>query len=319
MTESNELLPRLKAWIGGLLAYSMPIKIVLGTLITILGGSGLLGLLGEFATYSYAISYGFRPPVEGVPYLRATITLISVVVLLGSVLGFFILYALLHGYVAQFGIVEWVLFKFLGDRNRSSSAYAPIDRLRSQPLRKILPLIALIIILIVFAGLTLIYTLKPESTTRSYWIYPLSGLYLFLIYLCMLRPASIKYVAGGGVVIFMVLVPIFMFQAELYGTFLRDLGFGGGKIVSVFYQTEGDDKCTSTVDGGLMIRSADYMLIYVEEQEEVVEIPLANIEKIVYKKSRDTILPSLIDPSSQEPLPEPDQSQPPSPEQEPEQ
>ncbi len=70
----------------------LTLKTVTWFLLTVLGGSGLLGILSEFATYSYAIYYGFRPPVEGIPYLRVTITLVSFVLVIISMVTIIVIY-----------------------------------------------------------------------------------------------------------------------------------------------------------------------------------------------------------------------------------
>ena len=65
--------------------------------------SHLRGWLAELATYSYAIKLGFRPPLEGVPYLKAIVTFggfFVTIILLGVSTSFLLLikyYVLNHG------------------------------------------------------------------------------------------------------------------------------------------------------------------------------------------------------------------------------
>ncbi|WP_429069658.1 hypothetical protein [Aeromonas veronii] len=75
-----------------LVAYSMPLKVTIGFLLTALGSSSVLGLLSEFAAYKYAIISGFRVPVEGIPYLRATVSLISLALIAVALLAYGITY-----------------------------------------------------------------------------------------------------------------------------------------------------------------------------------------------------------------------------------
>ena len=65
-----------------ILENAVPLKLAVGAILGIVTGPGLLGFLSEYATYRYSLYYGLRPPLEGIPYLRAAVTLGSFV--LGS-------------------------------------------------------------------------------------------------------------------------------------------------------------------------------------------------------------------------------------------
>lgn len=55
----------------------LPWKVGLAALLLITGGSAAIGFIGQFATYLYAFRYGARIPMEGVPFLPLTISIIS--------------------------------------------------------------------------------------------------------------------------------------------------------------------------------------------------------------------------------------------------
>ncbi|MFJ1256626.1 hypothetical protein [Cupriavidus sp. CuC1] len=69
-------------------------------------GASVLGVVSEYATYNYVIHYGFRPSFEGVPYLKATVTLISFFILFIGALVFAGIVFLIRSFVAQFSIAE---------------------------------------------------------------------------------------------------------------------------------------------------------------------------------------------------------------------
>ena len=58
-------------------AWSLPRRILVSILVGFIAGPGLIGFLSEYATYLYALGADVRPPVEGIPYLRASVTLFS--------------------------------------------------------------------------------------------------------------------------------------------------------------------------------------------------------------------------------------------------
>lgn len=64
---------------------SIPLRLLTGALVATIGG-GYVGFLSEFAAYNYAIYYGFRPPLEGIPYLRVSVMVIAFLLYLGSAL-----------------------------------------------------------------------------------------------------------------------------------------------------------------------------------------------------------------------------------------
>lgn len=66
------------------LELALPIRLLLGALITAGVGPGFVFLLVEIATYSYSLREGFRPPFEGVIYIQKAAILISFAVTLVS-------------------------------------------------------------------------------------------------------------------------------------------------------------------------------------------------------------------------------------------
>ena len=71
-------------WAGEL---GWPVKLIAGAVVSAVTGGGLLTFLMENAAYWFALTYGFRPPVEGVPYVGAMVSIGSLIgLLIGVVL-----------------------------------------------------------------------------------------------------------------------------------------------------------------------------------------------------------------------------------------
>lgn len=73
------------------LALPVAARLGLSLLGSVIGGLGV-GIISEYAAYSYALNIGFRPPFEGIPYLRATVGAFAVLLLLGLFTAFTLVY-----------------------------------------------------------------------------------------------------------------------------------------------------------------------------------------------------------------------------------
>lgn len=74
---------------------SIGYKLLISSFLGAVGGAGFMGFISEYATYIYALNYGIRLPVEGVPYLKIAITTSSFMLLFFSGLSFFAIYLVL--------------------------------------------------------------------------------------------------------------------------------------------------------------------------------------------------------------------------------
>jgi hypothetical protein len=72
-------------------ALVFPLRLAVGGFVTLVAGTWL-GFVAEYAAYRWAIYYGMRPPLEGIPYLKVAVTGLSVCILFGGA----IVYALVH-------------------------------------------------------------------------------------------------------------------------------------------------------------------------------------------------------------------------------
>lgn len=100
------------AWVKGKYKqyadFGLPLKMILGTLITIALGPGVLGFLSTHATYRYAIANGFRVPLEGVSYIQPAVALGSYVLLIGGGVCFIVV-LILTRYVIRAIVAVYVV------------------------------------------------------------------------------------------------------------------------------------------------------------------------------------------------------------------
>lgn len=64
-------------------ALSLPVRLLIGAVVSGLGGIGV-GIISEYAAYNFALYHDIRPPLEGIPYLRATVSAITFLSLMGA-------------------------------------------------------------------------------------------------------------------------------------------------------------------------------------------------------------------------------------------
>ena len=188
---------------------SMLVRVFLGAL----GSATVIGILSEFATYSYAYKYGLRLPLEGFSYLSLTISTFS-----------FLMFML------SFGIILFI-----------STFFSIVD------LKKYLPLIQIVFVITIFITITLV-----------------------------------------------------LFNQNMYGGFLKSIGYGGGFPIFVNHDCSGKGKdCKEDQNAFLILRTNNSIIIYKAPtntmgQGRISEIPLSSVKKLSYFKLRNkNILPNL--------------------------
>lgn len=275
-------------WIKSTLPISIPIKIVIGIFFTIIGGSGLLGILSEFATYSYALSFGFRPPVEGVPYLKASITLISFFLFMGSIIVFALIYLLIKSSVLFFD--AWLSAKINIKQFKLIFTKKNVNLIREKSFKY-----SLVVSLaggLAVATLLVFISFKNKSLPfNNIELFTFISIVVFFFYLGVFQPWIIKIIAGLWVLVFVIALTASMFITEYYTKFMQISGFGGGTEINVVH-TNNDEKCKSTQTiGGLLLRTNDYLILSKEKSKEVLEIPVKDIKQITYLNTGKIIYP----------------------------
>lgn len=269
------------------------LKIVL----VVISGSGFFALLSDFATYNFALWYGFRIPVEGVPYLKMTVALLGLFTAVSVLLLYFSIYALLN--ILWFmmrtsnQISAW-LDKFTNLKDSDSAAR--IERVMRELSNIAIIIISLSIAVAYYLIVTAVFYISDDCGDNGINCFnhgPTSFIYVLIVFLSlvMARPQWIKLIAGIASISVIFIILVYAFSPSKYAEFLRFAGFGGGKPISV-YMLGVDSKSETKVEGGLLIRSNDYLTVYSERTQSSLEIPMALVRKIEYGNSnKNAILP----------------------------
>lgn len=292
-----------------LVAYSMPLKVTIGFLLTALGSSSVLGLLSEFAAYKYAIISGFRVPVEGIPYLRATVSLISLALIAVALLAYGITYPFFKTTVKLMSLLLSLIpklgklippYKTTKDEATKDEATKDennaLDDILKPVTYKLSAIYSAIMSVVVMFSihatpnidmsfLTLLSNvltdiggmLSNEMIARLDIIIQITlFLVIFLCYFSIFKPNLVKWIALSIAAVAVLLGIFVMFNNALYSKFLNATGFGGGRPISIYsYENK------EVITGDLLIQSNNYYIIKIPSNR-VIEYPANKISKVEY-------------------------------------
>lgn len=257
--------------------WSLPTKFLASAVLSALGGAGVLSYLVEYATYSYALAYGFRPPVEGIPYLKTTVTAGSVFLLLSGA-----------------AIATTVLLTLRGALSPVLQARHPLSGLAGR-FRSMGKVKATLIILsaAAFFGLLgyffspklcdLVRTSECRDIHQARWIFSSCfALATALLMLLARLPAAIWWFVAGYTFLYYATIVTLIFTPTAYASFLRFTGFGGG--VPVLLQLEEAKANTAPVERSayLMLRTATAFVVFDQTGRRFEEYPLEEVHRLSY-------------------------------------
>lgn len=264
-------LKRIYILLRALLPWSVPIKLVLGALATAVGSAGVIGFMSEYATYSYAMSYGFRPPVEGVPYLRPAVTLGSLVILTACLLAFVVSATALKG--LQYWMIDMPrMFGKHFDRLTGSELELSIKNLpnafRKYPFRLKMALhlglgafVAVFLVAIHFFFHK--YELSIFAVAAGGFAHGVISSFLAL------SVNSWRWMAVLSALATFIICIVLLFTPSYYIKILQWTGFGGGiPLDVVLKQDQSQHK-----EYYLMLRTADSFMFYDRDASNFVEVP----------------------------------------------
>lgn len=277
--------------LAALAPWTLPLKLVLGGLLGALGGAGFVGFLSEYATYSFAIHYGFRPPLEGIPYLKATVTLGSFALLLTGALVFLLSLLLVRSII-------WSMEAPMGWASRlhvrsTPSKRTPIQtfrtvfvRLAQRPSWQVL-LVALVVGLITGGiayfefGLLRHTTPSVPASELDQIHFGLGGLvYGIVLTLALARRGAIWWLGGLATLGYFVAWIWVLFSPPWYASFLRTVGYGGGLPLTVEFREQAAPTQTQQIDCFLLLRTTEALLVLTANSDKVLEIPRDQIRTI---------------------------------------
>jgi hypothetical protein len=268
----------MKGVIARFVGLSIPVKFLIG-----FGGSALcsigVGVMAEFASYSYALYWNVRPPVEGIPFLRATVSAIILIMISASALALFFTYQVLEHFRSRFedskitgAILTNDLIDAMGGDKNERPAPSMIEVLTSVIARALagVGFILLSVWSVARLGANLGIILSTGATIS-----------LFVLgYLSFVWPQLKGWIAGLIAITLFIAIPIMLFNPHYYGALLRLLDYGGGIPVTVLYEENKSNQ--ASYEGELVFRTTSGLILVQPEKGAVTEIPSDKVTRINY-------------------------------------
>lgn len=273
---------------------------MLSALLGILGGAGLLGYLSEYATYNYAIYYGFRPPLEGVPYLRPAVAFGSLFLLLTGALVFALIAFALRSLVWYFDVVPRLAtvplrtlgFDTVPHERRMGQLLTSIRR---RPLWQHVAIC--VAIPIAFLGVSTVVDLfnrGGEQIIRDQGFVIFITIYLASLTLAVLRSNTIWWTAILVTAVYFSACLYLLFTPTKYSELRRLLGYGGGISVKIELRTDRTEANPGVETHQLMLRTTEALILYDSGRALFSEIPRDQIRRITHEAGGMRRLPHSL-------------------------
>ncbi|KZN13991.1 hypothetical protein [Marinomonas sp. TW1] len=268
---------------------ALPLKLILGAIIGIILGPGLIGFLSEYATYSYAIQLGIRPPLEGIPYLKTAVTagslFLTVIIALIFLISRFIASAIavqLASYLRQIsGVVNSVLSLIrkitLGLIKIPSFEHGDaISKLKSFS-SKLAILFSFIVAIGFFLGFYIFFRVEGEPDALKIGVF--AGIYILIALLTTWSKKAVWWVSISSAILFYAFSFFLLFNVNYYSEFLRLVGYGGGSKVTISFKE--DDSISD--DYYMLLRTTKSLILMSNNSSVIIEIPIEKVHKVSYK------------------------------------
>lgn len=278
----NPVIARLSDALRIYLGYALPIRLAIGGLITLIAGTGF-GFIAEYAAYSWAIYYGIRPPLEGIPYLKVAVTGLTVVIFFGGAIIYFLVHlaagSLLNqasGLLNKLSGYERTIDNLLSARESLNVTNMMLEKFKS--LRLATALLVSIGVALLFAALhTILWYFQKAQSTSGFELLGICTV-IVLSLLLLWNKDSQTWFAIISVLVLTIGVPLAFFHVDSYSKLLRVLGYGGGlPIIVVVVEDTGGNRERTQVDGFLLLRTTSALLVYEPMRDRVREISLQQV------------------------------------------
>jgi hypothetical protein len=246
-----------------LATWSIPLRLLASALISAIVGSGLLGFLFEYSTHTYALYFGFRPPVEGIPHLRTTVVGGSFLLLAsGALIALALVIALRRSKYS--GNVSAATHKVVGLAALSLAALLFIVSIGCEWLLPSVCSKPVMQIADVLLGMPLGFLLGVSASSLSSW-----------------KPALSWWIPVIAVAAYYLWVLAQLFSPNTHASLLRKAGFGGGLAISLRLDA-GSTEPPIWTNGFLMLRTSEYVVLLSQDLQSIQEYPLQRIVRIQY-------------------------------------
>ena len=276
------------------LLLSFPLKFLIGSIFGIIAGPGLLSFLSEYATYIYAISHNIRPPLEGIPYLSASVALISLVLSIIAISIFLLtklilaktlngLLSTIKDVISMIDMIKLEKNTLMKDSLEKSNTILHQTVNTFQNLKWKYSLIITIFLSSMFTllvyGILKFNTFFTHEPMPDITVLKFTFLYVFVVLLSLWKPIINWIISISVAISFYFLSFNFLFDTHNYSQYLKVIKYGGEINIELDYK---DTRKKENVI--LILRTRDYLFIKKGTKSDSIEVPLNNIRAIKYKE-----------------------------------
>ena len=235
--------------------------------------STYIAFLTEYSTYYYAWQFGVRLPVEGMPYLKTTVTLTSFLMIVSCISIFILIFKLWN-----LNVAAWHSF---GNNNNFHGMISILVKNGVQKSGWVIFFLASIFSSIFWGGLLgliVFYTFGEEAYPKQ--IAVITGLLVLIHNISLWRPKLLIVFSLITSLIVFLAVPVMLFNTEIHSALLYQFGYGGKLPVIIKLPNNSN---TSQVN--LFLRTNSSLFIY-SSNNSIIEYPIMQIKYIEYHNDK---------------------------------
>lgn len=240
---------------GSLGPVSLPIRLVIGALVSAIGSAGVAGFLTKLGAYWYVLYYGVRTPADGIPFVAETAAVVSFVITLSA---------------AAIYLAAWTVLTALRSFKSEDDVEFPTWK------RVVLLPVALLAILFIMSGWL--------AVVRSVGLQGKEVVAPVVMMLAVGTMGAVKRISpiGCGMAMagLVVAASFLLWYPPTYGWFLRTIGHGGGRYVTVHLH---DQPFPRMMKGYLIVRTGTALFLF-DGEHTISEVP----SKLVGRIDQDT-------------------------------
>lgn len=264
--------------------YSLPVKLIISSLIAPLIGTGYFAIISNCSIYYYSIVNGFRLPSEGSPFITIVVSAITFTVLFTAGILFASIYGLTRFMNTNYGKLQVNYIKIY--KWAKINDYKWIQSLSSNLLKSSKKQISLKFLFtcsgIAFILPALLLTFLPGGPfpLRIYLTIPtFMGVYpIFLSLPFMTKKYSIATCSALSL-LYIVLIPIMSMDANFQSKFLSMIKYGGETNVALHFAKD------DVRQYNLVFRSSQSLFVRTGVDKKISEFPLSEVKSIDYLPS----------------------------------
>lgn len=287
---------RFRSYLIRIMPFGLPLKLLFGSLLTILGGAGFLGYISDYATYWYAMQAGFRTPLEGVPYLKAAVTFGSIFLLLTGgflfALSIIMLSTLYSGVIYATKVMGFIIttpYSLLNKKGRRRIVL--LVRLAKQSVKestigaqkKSLQYKITNVIFISIAIALISYNFLPYQGLTKTQMGLIGLAYGSVASIVVFFPMARWPLSFAFTISYFVACIIILFQPLYYSWFLKSIGYGGEIYIRLEVKDPILKQRIDNIETTLTLRTNDLYIVRDSKSNSFLEIPKDQAIFISYK------------------------------------